>query len=435
MSRSRIEHPDYTTQLRCALRRHLPAKGLPLMGPDRWSDRLLVMAILLMVFSPLHTLQERLAEARSVLVKMYRSRRRPGRSYAGFMAKLQAHSSRLLAVVVPAFQARVRQVAGAHWKIGRHLAFAVDGSKSDAPRTRANRRSLKIGGKRKSGPQQLLVVLWHVGTGLLWSWRRGEATASERELLTAQLSELPGPVLLLADAGFVGYGFITALRAAGHDVLLRAGANVQLLQKLGWEVVEHGDWVYLWPQKARQRGEPPLILRRIVLVDGRNRRMCLLTSVLAPVDLTTEEARQLYRRRWGIEVFYRGLKQTLGRRKMLSDSPANARVELDWTVAGYWLLGLLLWENRPEKVPVGQGIAQALRLVRSAMAGRGDGRRSLTAAWQQLAVDRYVRLRPKRAGRWAHKKNEPPCGTPKVRMATAMEVRRAKRLALQIHAA
>jgi len=433
--RAGVDSRDHTIQLRQAIRCYLPSRGLPLISAGgRWSDRLLVMTVVLMVFSALGTLQERFAAGRATVVQMYRSRKRPGKTYAGFIGQLVVRSAALLEVVVPLLRQRVEALAGDSWRVGRHLAFAVDGTKSDAPRTKANRQGLKIGGKHKSGPQQLLVPLWHVGTGLPWSWRRGVATASERGLLVEQLGLLPPGALLLGDAGFVGMELFQTIQASGQHLLVRAGANVTLLRGLGWEVEERGDLVYLWPQQARQAGEAPLVLRRIVLVDGRNRRMCLLTD-LSAAELTVEEAQELYHRRWGIEVFFRGLKQTLGRRKMLSDSPTHAAVELDWTMVGYWMLGLLRWENRPAEVPVSQGLAWALRLVRAAVAGRGDKRGSLAAAWGKITADRYRRRRPKKAWRWPHKKNDPPCGTPHVRMATPLEIRSAKRLAARKQAA
>jgi hypothetical protein len=435
MTGSGIDPRDYTLQLRGAIRRYLPARGLPLIGPGRWTDRLLVTAVLLMVFSGLATLSDRFAEARAALVKMYPSRKRPGVCYAGMIKKLLKYSPRLLDRVVGTLRQGVMETAGARWKVGRFLAFGVDGSKSDAPRTLANQQTLKIGGKRKSGPQQLLVVLMHVGTGLLWSWRRGVATASERSLLLAQLATLPAGALLLMDAGFTGYDLLACLAAAGHPVLVRAGANVTLLKNLRWAVRERGDLVYLWPTKAQGKGGAPLLLRRIVVVDGRNRQMCLLTSVLDPRAMSVAEAVALYRQRWGVEVLYRGLKQTLGRRKMLSDNPAHAGVELDWTLTGYWLLGLLLWEGREEKAAATCGVAGALRLIREALSGRGDKRTTFAAAWGRLTVDRYRRRRPKAAREWPHKKKEPPCGVPKLRTATALEVRRAKQLARSRRAA
>jgi len=42
--------------------------------------------------------------------------------------------------------------------------------------------------------------------------------------------------------------------------------------------------------------------------------------------------------RWGVEVFYRSLKQTLEKRKMLSRGPAAATCELTWALFGHWLL-------------------------------------------------------------------------------------------------
>ena len=246
MNRSRIDSRDYTIQLRQALRRYLPTHGLPLLcKAGRWSDRLLVTTILLMVYSSLGTLQERFAESRAAVVRMYVSRRRPGTTYAGFLGQLLRHPQRLLEAVTQRLRQRVVSAAGPGWQIGRHLAFGVDGTKSDAPRTRANQRGLKIGGKRKSGPQQLLVALRHLGTGLPWSWRRGTAVASERELRCQQLGLLPAGSLLVADAGFVGYELLNTILAAGLQVLVRAGANVRLLQELGWEVQEKGELVYV----------------------------------------------------------------------------------------------------------------------------------------------------------------------------------------------
>jgi len=178
----------------------------------------------------------------------------------------------------------------------------------------------------------------------------------------------------------------------------------------------------------------PLVLRQIVLTDGRNRRMCLLTNLTAS-ELSVEEARALYQKRWGIELFYRGLKQTLGRRKMHSSSPLNAQVELDWTVTGYWMLGLLLWENQKPAMPTSRGIAFALKQVRGAMNGRGDRRETWRTFWGKLRPDLYTRRGPKQAQDWPHKKKDRPCGVPKMRMATRMEVKRAKTLMCQKRAA
>jgi len=60
------------------------------------------------------------------------------------------------------------------------------------------------------------------------------------------------------------------------------------------------------------------------------------------------------------------------------------------------------------------------------MAGRGDRRASLWRRLREIRQDRYVRLGPKKARHWPHKKNDPPCGTPKMRIATPQEIRLAQ---------
>ena len=52
MSGPRMDPRDYTLQLRAAIRRYLPWRGLALIDTGRWSDRLLVTAALLMVNLP-----------------------------------------------------------------------------------------------------------------------------------------------------------------------------------------------------------------------------------------------------------------------------------------------------------------------------------------------------------------------------------------------
>jgi hypothetical protein len=428
MDRSRIDRTHYPIQLRQAIALYLPTRGLALLGKGRWSDRLLVIVMLLLVWSGLPTLQERFAEARSAGVKMYFSRRRPGRSLAGFMNKMANHSRRLLEVVGQTLRLGMSESLGMHWRVGRFLAFAVDGTKIDCPRTRANQQQFKNGGRRKSGPQMLLVALIHLGSGLAWSWRSSHAKGSERGLLRDMLGDLPAGALLVADAGFVGYDAMSNIVAGGYRILMRAGANTRLLKKLGWRVKETRGMVYLWPQTACNRHCEPLVLRRIVLQDGRNRRMCLLTNLLEERELTAREAAELYGRRWQSELFFRAMKQTLGRRKMRCDSPRHAQVELDWSVMGQWLLGMMLWDQRPKKAVAHEGFAGALRSVREAMSGRGDRRSSLLRQMRSLGKDVYIRRSTKKARDWPHKKNDPPCGVPEVRMATAAEVRLAKAL-------
>jgi len=420
--------PDYRIQLRQAIKHYLPARGLPLLAKRRWSDRLLIMVMLLLVWSTGTTQVDRFSEARHTVVAMYRSRKRPGGSLAGFMATLGRHTTRLLALVVQCLQKQMPRRFKKQWLTGRFLAFGFDGTKIDCSRTRGNQKHFKNGGRAKSAPQMVLGTMIHLATGLIWSWRHGDAKAAERTLLREMLEDLPQEALLITDAGLTGYDLLSTILASGRSILMRVGANVQLLRKLGYYVQEKPGIVYLWTQDARWQGQEPLILRLLTFSDGRNRRMSLLTNLLTDTQMTAEEARMLYGKRWGVEMLFRALKQTLVRRKMLADSPQNARMELDWTMVGLWMLGMLTVETRAQQAPAHQGFAQALRIVRAAMSGRGDGRSSLWRKLHQLRRDCYVRKHAKKARDWPHKKNEPPCGVPEVRMATPREILKAQRL-------
>jgi hypothetical protein len=274
----------------------------------------------------------------------------------------------------------------------------------------------------------LLTTLFHLATGLLWAWRRSPGDGSERGHLEQLLSLLPAETLLIADAGFVGYAMLCMLLAAGHHFVMRVGCNVRLLRKLGFAVRERGDTVYLWPQGLR-RTQPPLVLRLVRVQAGR-RTMTLLTSVLDRRQLRDAEVVDLYRRRWGIELLYRSLKQTLQRRKMLSGVPPHAELELDWALVGLWLLGLMTAKEAGRQVRRGRSwsLAAALRVVRGAMRRLGVARAAggLRRQLRRAVRDRYVRHRPKEARYWPRKKNEHPPGAAKIRTATHAERRMAQ---------
>ena len=426
---------EYQTQLLAAMRAQLPCRGLPLLSPDqrvRWSDRLLVIAALLMAWTPATRLQEAFAGVRETLVAMYSTRRRPGADLSGFLKALRKRSAVLLTRVTQTLRERTRQQAGESWRWKRWVVLGVDGSRINCPRTGANEQAFGCAGKSRTAPQQLLLTLFHVATGLPWAWRRERGDASERGLLRDLLGELPEQMLLLADAGFTGYDLLRMLDNAGHAFVVRAGRNVSLLRKLGYSVRERRGTVYLWPGK--QRRQTPLVLRLVQLQAGR-RRMALLTNVLDEATLSDAEMAELYRRRWTIEVMFRSLKQTLGKRTLRAETPALAQCELDWALAGLWMLGLMTLAETG--VRLGWSPAGALSVVRLAMENRRRrvGARRLRLLLRTARPDSYTRHGPKATRDWPHKKRERPPGTPKIRMATQPEITAAKQLRNKLHAA
>ena len=416
----------YGQELLQGLRRFLPKRGLPLCVPGNhkicWTPRLIVICAILMVWSGAQTLKDRFADARLATIAMYSSRRRPGKTAEGFIAILCKHSAALLKLVCQALRQAVQEIAGPYWTLEGWLVFAADGTRVECPMTRANEKAFGCAGKGKTTPQQFLTVLLHLGTGLPWGWIRGHSRSSERRHLGRMVKLLPPKSMLVADAGFTGYELLRSVMAAGAQFLIRVGSNVRLLKKLGYKVREYDGIVYLWPEK--KRNQPPLMLRLIVLHDGK-KPVHLLTSVLKESKLSDRSAGVIYRRRWGIELYYRTLKQTLGKTKLLSDSPRQARVELNWSVVALWILGLMTVSRliASGRDPAGCSPGHALRVVREAMRNiRRRCRRGILAVRLRQAVrDSYRRTSGKKARNWPHKKTQAPPGIPKSRMANREE--------------
>lgn len=403
---------------------------------SRWSPLRVFWVAILMAWSAEQTLQARFEETRQVVRSLF-PKWPLGKSYTGwYQAQLQ-----WLTPLQPALSKRLRQqlqrTAGRHWQREGWCAFAVDGSRVECPRTEANERGMKCAGRKKTGPQLFVTTLLHMGTGLPWDFRIGPGTASERRHLQEMLADLPKQSLLVADAGFTGYEFYQRILAAQQSFLLRVGANVHLLRKLGYIEQEGRDTVYLWPEKNWH--EPPVVLRLIERRQG-TKKMYLVTNVLDKKALPEKSAAVFYEMRWGVEVFYRSLKQTLEKRRMLSRTPEAAQCELTWALFAVWLLGLMTVERILARGgdPLRWSAAKARDRLRCSMRralSRRHQDRSLARDLGRAMKDSYARSGSKKARDWPHKKKEKLPGQPKIQSATAEQLRAMKRLKEQKAAA
>jgi hypothetical protein len=317
-------------------------------------------------------------------------------TYQGLMGALVGSTARILPPLWQRMQELFEQHGGDHWRVGAWLPLAVDGSRIDAPRTRANERAFCAANfgrsrsaayrrrrRRRQGrperrrrrqrlaapvkPQVWLTLIWHMGLRAPWSWTSGPSTANERDHLKAMLAErqFPENTLFCGDAGFTGYDLWKAALDGGHQILIRVGANMTLLRKLGYDARERHGIVYCWPSAAARKHQPPLVLRLIRFRLGRG-EACVVTSVLGARRLSEKQALRLYRLRWGVELQFRAFKQTFQRRKLRSKRPDRALVELDWSLVGLSIIQLFALK---EQIPLGEppeqsSVSLALRVVR-----------------------------------------------------------------------
>jgi len=413
-------------------------------------------------------LTDRFEQARKIVAKVFRWQPAPGATYQGFMKTLRKWHVKLMSALVPHLRTQMEKVLWRQWKIAGYVVFAVDGSRVELARTEslekafspqrkkkskrkkkedkksrrrrgkrvarrelAKKQSAAAINKKANSPQMWLTLLWHVGTGLPWAWRTGPSDSSERGHFEEMLAELPENSLATADAGFVGYKFWSRILNAGHHFVIRVGANVRLIKKLGY-ARQHEHTVYLWTDQMAKKKEPPLVLRLIVIHDGKH--PVYLVTDLPKSKLSDRQAAKIYAARWGIEVFFRTFKQTFGRRKLRSRSAENAKLELDWCLLGLWCMCLLgqreLDENGDD--PTRLSAAATIKAFQDTLHEyrvRPESREeSLWARLRLALLDDYQRKGSKTSRNYPRKKQRQRVGAPKISFATKQQIIAAKEL-------
>jgi len=415
-----------------------------------WTAKWLAWAAILWAWSGETTLMERFACAQRLICHLQKEDRKASTSYQAFLKILRRWTNLLVQTIQVSLRNRMVTLSPEHWKIHGWIVFGVDGTKVDVPRTHSNqqayapgRKSARAGKrnrrikphdpaatKKTMQPQLWLTTLFHVGVHLPWDWRIGPADSSERAHALEMVPALPEGSLLTGDAGFVGYDFARSVLENGCQLLVRVGSNVTLLKQLGF-IRESQGTVYVWPDKASRREQPPLVFR-LVVVHGTRHPVYLITSILSPSVLTDRQVAGLYRHRWGIEVFYRHLKQTFGRRKLRSHNAQNARVELEWSLIGLWGIGLhasreLVLQGIPlERLSLAGALAAFRRVARDYL-HPVDPQQTLRRQLRRALLDIYHR-RNKSSRDYPRKKDERPAGIPVIKLATPLQIQIAKQL-------
>lgn len=420
----------------------------------RWQAYWLGLVGFLWGSLPDGSLEERFEQARDLAEELPSRRTRLGTSFEGFKKCLLARGEEIINHLIAHFRRLTLEQEGLELVPG-YRVFGADGSRIQLPRTQANENhyassrparpakpeSRKRKKKRKQtststkkkcdAPLMWLTLLWEVSRSLPWAWRTGPMESSEREHTTSMLDELPENALLTCDAGFVGYDFWNSIVARDLGFLIRVGGNVKLLRNLGFSR-QNDSTVYLWPDENRRRNQPPLVLRLITLMHGKE-KVYLVTN-LSEDQMTDDQALRVYRSRWGIEVYFRSLKQTFCRDKLRSHCPKYVEMELDWAMLGLW--GMLLTGQRAQAAlkthTCPQSPAMTIRVFRRAIRNPGGrwtvGRKSFWVALADASVDQRQPKASKTSRNYPRKKKRKPISPPTIQLATAEQKRAAKRL-------
>lgn len=145
------------------------------------------------------------------------------------------------------------------------------------------------------------------------------------------------------DLGYYDYAWWAELDAAGCRIVTRLKVNTPL-REIGERLVEPGgailsDRTGLLPERQAHSRRNPM--------DRRVREVCVRTETgkilrLVTNDLTSPAAKisELYRRRWGIELFFRWVKQTLKIRHFLGTGENAVRIQIIVALIAFLLLRL-----------------------------------------------------------------------------------------------
>ncbi|MFO1045714.1 MAG: hypothetical protein U0941_28360 [Planctomycetaceae bacterium] len=192
-----------------------------------------------------------------------------------------------------------------------------------------------------------------------------------------------------------------------------------------------GGKVLCWPKAKIKSGQPPLKLR-LVQIKLSNTKMWMLTSVLDPKQLTKKQIVRYYKMRWGVEVEYRGLKQTIDKHKLRCRNCDRLLAELDWALRGMAIAELLALrhqisptaQRKTDYTPQDRSLAKTLQALRKCMRNLDTVVSPKNDIIQELAeavVQRYNNRTDKRARYRPKNPDIKPLGDPEVRTLTAHE--------------
>jgi hypothetical protein len=423
-------------------------------GNSKWLPLALVWLALCWAWCETRNVTDAFDEAVLACQKMFGAA--PVSTYQGFMGALVTWTPGFIPLLRAVLQQRMEQIGGKFWRIDDWVPIAFDGSRSTAPRSKSNeaalcaqnygqgmtaryRKKKSKGMRRKKNernkaqpqePQAWITMMWHMGL--------------RHVMDMADTESFPKNTLFCGDAGFVGYPLWSCLIARGHDFLVRVGANVSLLKAqadCNLKKAGKGFWVYCWPQTMMQAGQPALRLRLVQVYLGKT-KVWMLTSVLDERRLTIKAMVRFYKMRWGIEVEFRGLKQTLDRGKLRCKNDRRLLAELDWSILAMAVVELFALKEqlaqqsskrdtkKRARDPVKRSLAQAVRALRTCLRNLNDSPapgKDLTSQLRDAVTDDYIRKASKRARYRPPNPDKKPLGDPKLRRLTQKEKQALKR--------
>ncbi len=402
--------PQVWKQAKQAASQHGCRKGI------LWTLQPLIMIGTIMTWCAGETDAERFVLSRAFYVQIHcPKRQRPGEAFSGFCKAMLRLRMPVWWAFCDAVRSRVFHLLGDRMTMEGWFPLGCDGSRLECPRTENLEQRLGNSSKSQAAPTVWLIALVSLTTGVLWSWHLGTSKSGERRYLIDLLQTLPQTViksvLLVCDAGYVGYDLFDHLLKQDCSFLIRLSSMAQLysLESVEVESFSEGEFWY-WTDDAERKSKPPLKVR-VIRVAARKRKndVWLATNVLDSNRLSVKLAARLYRMRWESECFFKTYKRVVKDVRLVSRTVPMAVREAEVSLLAFQLLlgqgalALKVGGKRAGRDELKCSAAEVLREIRRDLdaARKPVPRSSLAKRLQQTGRDRRERTGPKM-------KKEPP---------------------------
>ena len=243
------------------------------------------------------------------------------------------------------------------WLEGREVKI-VDGTSFSMPDTAANQAVWPRPGGQQPGrgfPVAKMVGLFSLSSGALLEECVGDLHGHDSLLFTSLWDRLAKGDIVLGDRGFCSYGAMAALLGRGVDTVMRLHQMRKVDLRRGRRLGP-GDQLVEWSKPA----QPPLhvtpaqwdllpqklavrLIRVVVETPGFRTRGVLIATTLTDAALYPAEAiRELYARRWTIELHFAQIKTILQLEVLRCQSPGMIHKELQIHSIAYNLVRALM---------------------------------------------------------------------------------------------
>ncbi|PHQ64676.1 MAG: IS4 family transposase [Sulfurimonas sp.] len=228
------------------------------------------------------------------------------------------------------------------WKFRGRNIYLIDGTTITMPDSESNQKEYPHTKTQKEGlgfPVCRIVAIISLTTGSIVDANIGEYSGKgtgEQALLRDMLHNFKKGDIILADAMFSTYTLLSYVLDKGIDIVfVQNGARSRKTDFTLGEILGDNDHIItikkpkdnpVWMNANEINKIPKEIKIRELKTGGK----VLITTMLCPKTTTIKTIKNIYKKRWHIEVDFRNIKITLGLNEFKCKSPKMVRKEM-WT--------------------------------------------------------------------------------------------------------